>query len=458
MKVEFPYIEKHDVYLWGNGNILKRYWNQLPKELKIKGIVDSDASKCGLSEYTRDGTYLQCILPNEMDLQTPVIVCVENPRTIKSITEMLDSNEKKWCHIYDVVDYNLLTHIHEAEDDVTQESTEIVKFIDTVVPIASCNLQCEYCYLGQKNVILDHYPELLHSAKYIRHALAKKRLGGVAFINLCGVGETLLCKELIEIVDELIKEGHYVQIVTNTTISKKIDDFIDSNIDFSHLFFKCSLHFSQLKEKNLLHVFAENVKKIESRGGSYTIEIVPTDNLVPFIPEIQSYCEKNFGALPHVTITRDESFSDYHLWTEYSLDEYKNIWGIFDSPMFNFKYNEYILSRKQSDRYRNCKAGLWACELNLATGELQKCVNNPRLCNIYENIDAPIIFEEVGNNCCMPYCFNCHAYLTLGLIPEINAPSYCEMRDRVTADGKHWITEKIRNVFNQKLYINNKWK
>lgn len=75
MKVEFPYIEKHDVYLWGNGNILKRYWNQLPKELKIKGIVDSDASKCGLSEYTRDGTYLQCILPNEMDLQTPVIVC-----------------------------------------------------------------------------------------------------------------------------------------------------------------------------------------------------------------------------------------------------------------------------------------------------------------------------------------------------------------------------------------------
>ena len=60
------------------------------------------------------------------------------------------------------------------------------------------------------------------------------------FINFCGAGETLLCHSLVQIVNELIKEGHYIQIVTNATISKKIDEFINSDIDLSHLFFKCS--------------------------------------------------------------------------------------------------------------------------------------------------------------------------------------------------------------------------
>jgi len=78
------------------------------------------------------------------------------------------------------------------------------------------------------------------------------------------------------------------------------------------------------------------------------------------------------------------------------------------------------------------------------------------LCNIYENIEDEIYFQQVGKECPLPYCFNCHAYLTLGLIPDVKAPTYLEMRDRITCDGNHWIHDKMRTVMNQKLYINNK--
>ena len=63
-------------------------------------------------------------------------------------------------------------------------------FITISVPIDFCNLQCEYCYVGQNNGF--HKKEIMyHSPEFIRKALSRKRIGGTAFINLCGTGEKL---------------------------------------------------------------------------------------------------------------------------------------------------------------------------------------------------------------------------------------------------------------------------
>lgn len=264
---------------------------------------------------------------------------------------------------------------------------------------------------------------------------------------MCGVGETLLFPNIIALTRSLVDEGHFIQIVTNASITKVIHEFIDSDISANKVFFKCSLHYMELKKRGLLKQYAMNVKALMEKGFSITVELVPHDELIEWIDEIKSYCLESFHALPHVTVTRDESKGGIPIDSLLDEEEYRRIWGSFGSALFDVKMDY----RK---KYEDCHAGLWAVELNLATGELYKCTNNPRLCNIYENIDVEIPFEKVGNECCLPYCFNCHAYITLGLVPGIDAPTYLEMRDRVT-DGKRWITDDMREIFRQKLYENN---
>jgi len=136
------------------------------------------------------------------------------------------------------------------------------------------------------------------------------------------------------------------------------------------------------------------------------------------------------------------------------LDEFKGTWDeTFDSEIYRFKMQ--IIGKKQ-ERY--CKAGSWAFHLNLETGDLMKCVGatkNPYLCNIYEDVTKPIRTEDVGCDCLSPYCYNGHAYLSLGLVKGYETPTYYAMRDRVTPDGRHWVQEKIKNIFEQKLWKNN---
>lgn len=435
------------IYIWGNGKVVRRYINQIPNDINISAIVDGDKNKWGSTDIIHNGKNLVCIEDNltEKDF---VIIAIEDPHTVGNIAKTLESRHIEWCHIFKVVDEAFIRNKKHNKD--IREAGLMMKFLDVMLPTAKCNMKCDYCYLSHLNVELDRVSDFYHDARYIRYALSQERLNGSAFINLCGVGETLLCENIIDIVGELVKEGHYVQIVTNATIDKVIMEFVQSDIDSRKLFFKCSLHYEEMLRLNLLDKFAENINTLDKWGASFSIEYVPMDESVNLIPQIKSFCMEKFGALPHLTVARDERFKDFRILTKYSEAEYRKIWNQFESKMFEFKMNHM-----DSKRYSKCKAGLWAAELNLATGEMHKCVKNPRLCNIYQDMNESLFFEEVGNRCCLPYCFNCHAYLTLGLMPDVVAPSYLDMRDRVRSDGSHWIKETLRTVFSQKLSHNN---
>lgn len=435
------------IYIWGNGNVVRRYINQIPQDVIICAIVDSDKNKWGLTDVIHNGNRLMCIEDNltENDF---VIIAIENPHVVGNIVKKIESRHIEWCHIFKVVDDAFAQKSHY--DNGIKESGLMMKFIDVMLPTAKCNMKCEYCYLSHLNVEFDNMSEFYHDARYIRYALSQERLGGSAFINLCGVGETLLYEEIVDVVEELIKEGHYVQIVTNATPTNVIKKFINSEIDSRKLFFKCSLHYEELLRLNLLDRFAENVAALDKWGASISVEYVPMDASIELIPEIKNYCVKNFGAFPHVTVTRDEKTEDFVILTSLSKEEYKRTWREFESDLFDFKINHMDKST-----YGKCYAGLWAAELNLATGEIYKCTNNPRLGNIYEDLDKKLNFEEVGDKCCLPYCFNNHAYLTLGLMPGLDTPTYLQMRDRVKNNGEHWIKEAMKSVFSQKIYKNN---
>lgn len=436
-----------NVYIWGNGSVVRRYIDQIPNDIKISAIIDSNKMKWGSTELVHNEICLMCIEDNltENDF---VIIAIENPQLVEDIGKMLENRHIEYCHIFQVVDEAFLKS-ERIHTDI-KEAGLMMKFVDVMLPTAKCNMKCEYCYLSHLKVELNHVSDFYHDARYIRYALSQERLGGSAFINLCGVGETLLYDGIVDVVDELIKEGHYVQIVTNATLTNVIKKFIQSKIDSKKLFFKCSLHYEELTRLHLLDRFAENVTLLDKWGASFSVEYVPMDSSIELIPEIKNYCIKNFGALPHVTVTRDERTDDYRILSNLSREDYVKIWQDFNSDLFDFKMNNM-----DSKGYGKCYAGMWAVELNLATGELYKCTNNPRLGNIYQNLDKKIDFEEVGDKCCLPYCFNNHAYLTLGLMPDVNTSTYLQMRDRIKSNGEHWIKDTMRAVFSQKLCENN---
>lgn len=324
---------------------------------------------------------------------------------------------------------------------------QIKRFITCRIPVTACNFNCMYCYLCgiEKRTIIDFVlpPEVL------AQKLSVERLGGVCYFNLCADGETMLHPQLILLVKELTKAGHYVDIITNGSLTKKFDELINSlsTEEQSRLMIKFSFHYMQLKEKNLLNTFLENVKKIERSEISFTVEITPHDELIEYIDEIKKFSIEHFGALPHITVARDSSTREIAILTKYSRDDYKKIWGQFDSPLFDFKISTFNKKRKEF-----CYAGDWSLYLDLETGKYRQCNVGMELGNICD--DAPMHFQAIGR-CAIPHCFNGHAFLALGDIPELICPTYAEERDRECSDGKHWLKENCRCFYSSKLYESN---
>lgn len=322
------------------------------------------------------------------------------------------------------------------------------RFIDLHVPITACNFNCHYCYVTQMKKNNTEKVQFCYSPEYVRKALSKERMGGVCLFNVCGLGETLIPSEVLEYVKALLQEGHYVMIVTNGTLTNRFDVISKFDKDLlSRLFFKFSLHYIELKNKNMLETFSENVKKMKNCGCSFTIEITPNDELEKYIPELKAYSMDNFGALPHVTIPRKENDHIIPLLSEKTFDEFYSTWSSFDSELFEFKKSIWGVKRNEF-----CHAGEWSGLLNLGTGEWTPCYNiRGQKRNMFENIEKPFDFCPVGKHCCMPHCYNGHSFLSMGCIPEINTYHFSVLRDRTCTDGSHWLTPEVNEFFNTRL-------
>ena len=329
---------------------------------------------------------------------------------------------------------------------------ELKRFIDCYIPTETCNLRCHYCYITQKRKFNNKIASFDKSPKVIRAALSQKRLGGTCLLNLCAGGETLLSDEVLPVVKELLLEGHYVMIVTNGTVTKRFEEVSQWPSELlSRLFFKFSFHYLEMIRLNLMDKFFTNVNLVRQAGASFTIEVTPSDELIPHIEDLKSICQKYVGALPHITIARDDKTNGIDILSKYSFEEYKNIWGTFESKLFDFKSQIFYKHRSEF-----CYAGDWSLYLNLNSGRLTQCYCGEYLCNIYDDIEKPINFKPVGYRCTLPHCYNGHAFLALGDIPEINSViTYADERNRVCTDGSEWLGTDMKNFMNQKLYNNN---
>ena len=287
----------------------------------------------------------------------------------------------------------------------------------------------------------------------MRKALSCERLGGTCLINLCGGGETLLPPEVPAYAKALLEEGHYVMIVTNATVDKRFDEIAAFPPKLTkRLFFKFSYHYMELKKRNLLDRFFSNIRKVRDAGCSFTLEATPSDELIPYINEMKQAAIDNVGAINHITVGRDERDPvRLPILTSMSKDEYKRTWESFNSSFFDYKMSIFEIKRKEF-----CYAGDWSFYLNLATGIMTQCYCSYYSQNIFEDPKKPIRFKAIGNNCNQHHCYNGHAFLVLGNIPELKAPTYGEIRNRTCADGSEWLKPEMKHFMSTRLYQSNK--
>ncbi|GLB24134.1 hypothetical protein LXJ15735_03750 [Lacrimispora xylanolytica] len=323
-------------------------------------------------------------------------------------------------------------------------------YIDLGIPYHACNLNCHYCYVGQREDKGGRghtsETELRYSIPHMIKALSVERLGGKSIINLCAPGETLLPSYIVELIRGFLEEGHYVTIVTNATLTERFKEIalIDRKL-LERLFFKCSFHFLELKRKGLMDTYFQNIQLIRMMGASFSVEFCASDNLEEYIDEIKDICMKEVGAYPHVVLPRTDDTKE--LMSKHTLSQFNEIWSVFDSPLFDFRVKYW-----GEERTEFCRAGQYEFLLNGGNGNCSKCYKQGVSQNIFENLDKPIIFEPVGFKCKMPHCFNAHFFLTFGCIEEINDVTYAEVRDRIDINtGEHWLNPTMLEVFSHRF-------
>ncbi len=151
-------------------------------------------------------------------------------------------------------------------------------------------------------------PTFAYPVERIKAALSVERLGGVYLFNFCANGETLLRPKICNIIEALLENGHYLEVVTNGTLTERLKEiaaFSEDNL--TRLSFKFFFHYLELIRTNQLKAFADNVRMMKACGCSFTIEIVPCDELLPYVDEIKEFCLSEFGVLCHLTVIMDHA-------------------------------------------------------------------------------------------------------------------------------------------------------
>ena len=324
----------------------------------------------------------------------------------------------------------------------------IKHFFECLVPVTACNLRCEYCYVAQLGGNSGKITDFKYPLQQMQRALTQERLGGTCYFSFCGAGETLFHPELPPLVAALLKEGHYVNITTNGTFTKGIEQLtaLVQPQDCKRLLLSFSLHWIELKQRNLTDVFAANVKTIKQAGCSILVQFNLYDGYLPYLDEIKSFCMTHFGALPQVAATRKEE-GEISLHTSMPKEEYLQVGKQFDSQLFDFT------TRNFNRPFRKfCYAGEWSHVMNLERGTIRPCYCNGAEVDILANPEMPISTEPVGIFCHNAYCINSSHFLSLGVIPsEYSSVTYAGLRNRKVNDAETWLTSDMEAFLSQKL-------
>ena len=323
---------------------------------------------------------------------------------------------------------------------------KVKRFIECLIPVTACNLKCSYCYVIQRHNRKGRMAELKYSPEQIGRALRQERWGGVCYFSICGSGETTLQKGLEDIVYQILLQGHYVNITTNGTVTGRIRAILDRAAPFAErLHFAFSFHYLELKQRELVDIFFENIEMVRNAGASFMVQFNLCDEYIPYLEEMKELCVRHTGAMPQIAATRKEGegLKKIELLTSRSEKEYRRLGEEFDSPLFGFTMKNFNVKRKEF-----CYAGDWTAILDLSTGIMRRCYSSYLYQDIFKDPEEKIRFLAMGNCCGSPFCMNSSHFMSLGVIPSLETPSYAELRDRPEAG---WYTSGMKRFLSSKL-------
>lgn len=323
---------------------------------------------------------------------------------------------------------------------------QIAKLLLCNYPSFACNLQCEYCYITNQNLWKSKVKKLTHSPAEIVSVMSKERVGGTAFINLCASGETLIPHEAVDLIRGWAETGHYVEVVTNGTLTKRFYEISQFPCEVrKHIAFKFSFHYLELIRLGLLDCFFENVWLMHRSGCAFTVEITPYDKLDAYKQVIMDICMEKLGSYCHVTIARDDMRKKIPVMSSKTLSEYCDFWSDFNSFMLEFKRSIFGIKRKEF-----CYAGLYSITIDIASGNYAKCYGLPAIGNLFCDTGMPLKYEAIGR-CHLPHCYNGHSLLSFGMIPMIRDSNYAQIRNIHLKDGTDSLSETFKGIFGQRI-------
>lgn len=245
---------------------------------------------------------------------------------------------------------------------------KVKRIVNLSLPVTACNFKCHYCFVGQEGRKTGELGTLQYSPEHIQQALSQERLGGICFFSICGLGETLLPDYAVDIIERILANGHFVSVVTNGTITKRIKELCAISEEYKQrLFFKFSFHYLELKRQNMLGKFFDNIRYVKKAGCSFSLELTVNDEAVPFINEIKNVCIEEAGAPCHIVESRNNADGLKRL-TKLPLKEHQEKWGALESPLFDFQQTIWL-----EKRHEFCYAGEWMISVDAGSGWTIPC-------------------------------------------------------------------------------------
>ena len=192
--------------------------------------------------------------------------------------ELISLKENVSKPIYSLTPFTLLDYPHKSA---------------CILWFAGCNMRCLYCYnpeivLGKGSITFENILSFLHSRKNL--------LDAVVFSG----GESLLHKNIIQLIEEVKEMGFLVKIDTNGSSPEIMQNLLDQNlIDYIALDFKApKSKFQDITNSDLYNDFEKTLDLIleydmpfEVRT-TYHSDLLTEDNLAEMVGFLES---KNYN-------------------------------------------------------------------------------------------------------------------------------------------------------------------
>jgi pyruvate-formate lyase-activating enzyme len=257
----------------------------------------------------------------------------------------------------------------------------------------SCNLQCPYCYVKNSNP--NETPQsmfLKYPLDIMIRSFAPKRIGGIAEVTVIGSAETLLTKEVIPFVHGLLHYGHIVTVVSNATLSDRIDELLNCpKDDLKNLILKASFHYEELKKRKLLNVYFKNIKKVIDYGASAYPFVVISPEYSKHLKEIGELIKENLGCKAHCSPCNSiNSEFDLRFHSQFDPKPTRELMKEIDQYFDTRIFRECVRYKDVDVQKTFCYAGRWSLGIDMATGQTYKCHGFRKDNEVfYNNVDKP---------------------------------------------------------------------